>query len=218
MQNQYYNYQIKRTVSGLIYAILFLYTTITTGPLPFYIAIMILLLGSLYEAFKIIKTKKILIIFIIYIITAFYLLIKIKLLESGAIALFILLCHVFASDTGGYLVGKLFGKHMLSKISPQKTWEGVIGSLLLSLIVSLYFSTEITNIINIHHLFFSIIICTSCIIGDLIVSKIKRITNQKESGKFLPGHGGFLDRLDSLFMSTPVFFLSLKTNYLVICI
>ena len=117
---------------------------------------------------------------------------------------------MFASDTGGYIAGKLFGKHMLSTISPQKTWEGVIGSLLLSLIVSLYFAIEITNIITIHYLFFPIIICTSCIIGDLIVSKIKRIKNQKESGKFLPGHGGFLDRLDSLFMSTPVFFLSLK--------
>ena len=125
---------------------------------------------------------------------------------------------MFASDTGCYLAGKLFGKHMLSKISPQKTWEGVIGSFILTLIVSLYFSTDIANIIIVHYLFFSMIICTSCIIGDLLVSRIKRITNQKESGKFLPGHGGFLDRLDSLLMSTPVFFVSLKINYLVICI
>ena len=208
-----------RIISGLLYAITFLYIIQENILIPFYVFIIILMLGSLYEFLKINQKFKQTIIFewcfktlgFIYIITPFLLLIQIKKLEHGEMLLLILILHVWATDIGGYIVGSLVGKRKLSNISPNKTWEGIIGSVLFCLIVSILLkqSTEIMEVININFMLLSFIICISSITGDLIVSKIKRINNRKNSGYFLPGHGGVLDRLDSLLMATPTYFVIL---------
>ena len=151
------------------------------------------------------------IILILYIITAFYILFDIKTHEKGQELILILLSQIWSSDSGGYLFGKIFGKTRLSNISPNKTWEGVCGSLICCLIIGKFSHTFITSTIQVHWVIISFSIAISSIIGDLIISKIKRIHNKEHSGFFLPGHGGFLDRLDSLFLAT-------LTYYFIICI
>jgi len=111
-------------------------------------------------------------------------------------------------DTGAYLVGKNFGKHkFFERISPKKTWEGTIGGTLVAIAASigLYFISEGTQLIQ-------LLILTGLIIlfgtfGDLTESLFKRSLNLKDSGTILPGHGGILDRFDTIFVSAPFVFL-----------
>ena len=115
---------------------------------------------------------------------------------------------VWLSDVGGYIIGVNFGKHkLLERISPKKTWEGVVGSLLLCIIGS-FVLHQFIPIMNINlWLTFSIIVCVSSVIGDLIESMLKRSVNIKDSGNILPGHGGILDRFDSVLFVIPMVYI-----------
>ncbi|MEO8116581.1 MAG: phosphatidate cytidylyltransferase, partial [Bacteroidota bacterium] len=107
------------------------------------------------------------------------------------------------NDTMAYIVGSLFGKTPLTKISPKKTWEGTIGGALLAMAVisiAAYFLFK-ANIFS--TLIFTGIAVIFATLGDLFESKLKRLANVKDSGNFLPGHGGFLDRFDSLLFAAP---------------
>ena len=115
---------------------------------------------------------------------------------------------VWLSDMGGYFVGVNFGKHkLLERISPKKSWEGVIGGIILCLVgaytLSLFFS--IMN--QIQWLIFGVLICVGSVIGDLIESMLKRSANIKDSGNILPGHGGILDRFDSILFVIPLVYI-----------
>jgi phosphatidate cytidylyltransferase len=99
-------------------------------------------------------------------------------------------------------MGSLIGKTPLTSWSPKKTWEGTIGGILLSLIVIVgffYFTSSVTIDLIILVLFAAV----SGTIGDLIESKFKRVAGVKDSGSFMPGHGGFLDRFDSIIIAAP---------------
>lgn len=115
---------------------------------------------------------------------------------------------VWLADTGGYFAGKRWGKTALAKaISPNKTWEGVAGALVLGTIwtVIAYF-TGLSGEVNL--LQWSILSLSALlisIVGDLFESLFKRCHNVKDSGNLLPGHGGMLDRIDSLIAAVPVF-------------
>ena len=122
------------------------------------------------------------------------------------------------SDTGGYVIGKTFGGIKLTKISPNKTISGAIGSLIFSLIPFIYlFVTEnydffLFNFYNeknyIFNLFtISIFLSITCQIGDLLVSFLKRKANVKDTGKILPGHGGLLDRIDGIIFVIPISYI-----------
>jgi len=205
---------IQRIYSSIIYTFLFIYVVLEQSNYPFLLFISTLLIGSLYEFIKIISKSYfhfIYIILILYIIAAFYILFQIKRHTNGEALILILLSQIWSSDVGGYIFGKTFGKNKLSNISPKKTWEGICGSFICALIIGKVLEAFIASTIQIHWMIISISLTTSSILGDLIVSKIKRIHNQEHSGCFLPGHGGFLDRLDSLFLATIVY-------YLIICI
>lgn len=120
-----------------------------------------------------------------------------------------IIAMIWINDTMAYIVGSLAGKTPLSKISPKKTWEGTIGGILLSMLVSgivAYLSDRFKPIA------LDIIIIagiTSVIgtFGDLLESKLKRMAGVKDSGHFMPGHGGFLDRFDSLLLAIPAVWL-----------
>ena len=115
--------------------------------------------------------------------------------------LFIIIVAI-SSDIGGYLFGKTFKGKKISKISPNKTYSGMFGSYILSIVISLII---FKNFLNFYELIIlSIIISTFSQIGDLLVSFIKRKAKLKDTGKILPGHGGLLDRFDSLILSIPV--------------
>lgn len=118
---------------------------------------------------------------------------------------------VWVNDTFAYLVGKNFGKQKLfEKISPKKTVEGFLGGLFFSCTAS-YFIATFTETLNFTNwLILSIIISLFGTIGDLIESKFKRQANVKDSGVIMPGHGGLLDRLDSIIFAAPFIYLFLR--------
>jgi phosphatidate cytidylyltransferase len=121
-------------------------------------------------------------------------------------------CFVWVNDTFAYLVGIKFGKHKLAeKISPKKTWEGFFGGLVFAIIAGFLFdyftSDEITKIVEPNNLFkwigFAVVVVVFGTLGDLFESYLKRSLEVKDSGTILPGHGGLLDRLDSILFATP---------------
>lgn len=148
-----------------------------------------------------------------YIILPFIIITKIPFGINGynhkiIIGIFIL---IWTNDTFAYIVGKSIGKHKLyEKISPKKTIEGFLGGIVFAIIASYLISTyyiegkEITQYI---WLGFALIVGIFGTIGDLIESKFKRIANVKDSGNIMPGHGGILDRLDSVIFVAPFIFL-----------
>jgi phosphatidate cytidylyltransferase len=120
---------------------------------------------------------------------------------------------IWINDTMAYLVGSFIGKTPLSSISPKKTWEGTIGGALLCMVTIALFGHVIPVAKNIswQHWFHIAAICAVFgTLGDLLESKIKRMANIKDSGSFMPGHGGFLDRFDSLLVATPFVWLYIK--------
>ena len=124
----------------------------------------------------------------------------------------LLLIYIWASDIGAYFAGKGFGnKKLCPKVSPNKTWEGVYGGVILTQVIAVaYVLSSIESPITKDFLvfcFLALIVSLASIIGDLFESVLKRISDQKDSGNILPGHGGLLDRIDSLTASAPVFLL-----------
>jgi len=198
-------------MSSIIYVFFFIYVILHNNPTLFYLFTSMLIMGSILEVIKFKKMpfKNIVHIFlIIYITTSLLILIKIKLIEHGEVLLFILLSQIWASDLGGYLIGS-FGKYHFSQISPNKTYEGLIGSVIFCVTTGLIAQALTPSYVEIKAIKTSCIICVSSILGDLIMSKIKRLNHKQNSGFFLPGHGGFIDRLDSLFLATPIYYLSI---------
>ncbi len=118
-----------------------------------------------------------------------------------------IMISIWINDTMAYLVGSLIGKTPLTKISPKKTWEGTIGGVILCIVaVGLIGSfVPVAQSIALHHWIAIAAICAVFgSLGDLFQSKLKRRAGVKDSGRFMPGHGGFLDRFDSLLLATPL--------------
>ena len=117
------------------------------------------------------------------------------------IFLFILLICIF-TDIGGYIFGKIFKGKKLTSISPNKTYAGMIGSFLCSLLICILFVKFLH--FSIYLIFFTLLISLVSQSGDLFISYLKRKANIKDTGRFLPGHGGLLDRLDGIIFAIPV--------------
>jgi len=123
----------------------------------------------------------------------------------------VMIASIWINDTMAYLVGSVFGKTLFSSISPKKTWEGTAGGAVLAIAtVTLlgYFAFDMSDYVTL------IVISSAAAIagtaGDLFESKLKRLASVKDSGQIMPGHGGFLDRFDSLLFTTPVVWLYIK--------
>lgn len=158
---------------------------------------------------------------IIYISVLFSYILKIKQLEYGNLLLTLAFIQIWACDTMAYIFGITFGKHKFSKISPNKSIEGLIGAFvgvlvinvfsryILSFLVKITFTTTAINI-TLYKLFsfktilLSLIITIFCVFGDLFESKLKREFGIKDSSNLLLGHGGFLDRFDSALFVLPL--------------
>jgi phosphatidate cytidylyltransferase len=128
--------------------------------------------------------------------------------EVGAFLFFFVMVTVWLADTGGYFAGKRYGKHALAPaISPNKTWEGVAGGVLLASIwaIGFYWVKTPTTITLFEWLLLAVLTVAVSIVGDLFESLYKRAFSVKDSGSLLPGHGGILDRIDSLIAAVPVF-------------
>lgn len=119
--------------------------------------------------------------------------------DDGAARVMALVLFVGASDTGGYVAGVLFGRHPLApRISPKKSWEGLIGSVLLSAGIGTAFLTQVMDRPWWHGVVMGIVLALVATLGDLAESLIKRDLGIKDMSHLLPGHGGIMDRLDSV--------------------
>ena len=201
----------KRLFSSLVLTSLSLYMIIK-GSFFFIFFLGIILLLSIYEWLKLTKnlyqTKILGIIFICLSIYSAYLF---REEYSYLFFLFIISISVL-TDLGGYFFGKLFKGRKLTKISPNKTYSGVIGSFLLSMIGGIFiikfiiFNSMTNNDLVIVSVFIFLISLISQL-GDLIISYFKRKSKVKDTGKILPGHGGLLDRIDGIIFAVPFSYL-----------
>jgi len=127
----------------------------------------------------------------------------------GPIVVLVLFMLVWSADMGAYYTGRKWGRKKLAgEISPGKTWEGLFGAIISGLLISMLYSLlmEMPVYKIILFLVISLITINASVIGDLMESLMKRSAGVKDSGKLLPGHGGVLDRIDSLTAAAPVFF------------
>ncbi len=187
--------------------------------------LMLLLIASiiLYNEFtNLVKkafTKKLTLIYLFYIIGAVYLMMFIytsyKLYSYPPLDLIFYISICVFSDTGGYCIGKLIGGKKLTKISPNKTISGSIGSFVFSLIPLIFLLfiykdmiIELASMNKILVSFFLILFLSLvCQLGDLLISYLKRRAKVKDTGLILPGHGGLLDRLDGTLFVLPFSYL-----------
>jgi len=163
------------------------------------ILIVIVCLFCFYEWNKIHTKKNYIYLLGLVILLFFFLsLIKIYNLENYNLNFLWLILIAWLTDIGGYICGKLFGGPKLIKISPNKTWAGAVGSLILSQFAFLIFFLNPDYKLNLNIFFFQILLSIIGQAGDILMSYIKRINNKKDASNFIPGHGGFLDRVDGL--------------------
>ena len=145
-------------------------------------------------------------VIIILVLCAYFL--RFYDINSKFLLLWIITVCIF-SDVGGFFFGKIFGGKKITKISPNKTYSGIIGSLFFSvlpfvILLSLDKNYNLINKLspyffgNLKYLFLSVLFSIVCQLGDLIISYFKRLNNVKDTGSILPGHGGILDRIDGL--------------------
>lgn len=152
---------------------------------------------------------------IIYIVVPFTLIVQIPFLNASfnyvnttILGVFIL---IWTSDTFAFLVGKNFGKHkLLKRISPNKTIEGFIGGMVFTFLASLVLANQFTSLTQKQWLVIAGIVSVFGVLGDLIESMFKRQAGVKDSSNLIPGHGGFLDRFDSVIFAAPFIFIYLQ--------
>jgi phosphatidate cytidylyltransferase len=130
--------------------------------------------------------------------------------EHGRLAIFTVLLTVFAADTGAYLVGRLVGRHKLAPaISPGKSWEGLLAGAIAGVFVS-FVAVYDTGFLTIwESLVLGLVVVVASVLGDLLESLVKRDIGVKDTGRLLAGHGGVLDRIDSLLFALPAAFYTL---------
>lgn len=204
---------IKRLMSSMIIlplSILF----IVKGSLFFISFLGILFFVTSYEWIKMSKKKELMKIFgILFLILSFYSAFQLRENLELNLFLFIILISI-STDIGGYIFGKFLKGPKLTKISPKKTYSGVIGSLLLPVFSGLIYIEylplkfeTIKNEFNLTFLILILSISTISQLGDLTISYFKRLSKIKDTGKILPGHGGLLDRIDGLIFVIPIVYL-----------
>lgn len=128
--------------------------------------------------------------------------------HAGGIGLFIFIIFLTViNDFSQYCFGKRFGKNkIIPKVSPNKTWEGFYGGIVMTIVIATLLAPILTPLTHIQAILAGLIISISGFIGDVTISALKRDIGVKDSGTLLPGHGGILDRLDSLIFTAPLFF------------
>jgi phosphatidate cytidylyltransferase len=176
----------------LIYILLYL-------KVLFNLLIIIIFLFCLYEWVKIFKKKNIIFFLGLLILFIFLIsLIRIYNYEDFNLKFLWLILLTWLTDIGGYIFGKLFGGPKLIKISPNKTWAGAVGSIILSQFAILIFLLDHNYQFNIYIIFLQLFFSIIGQIGDILMSYIKRKNKKKDTSNLIPGHGGFLDRVDGL--------------------
>ena len=195
---------------------------IIKGSFFFNILIILSFVITCYEWNSMIKNKIFILLGFIFITLSYYCVFLIRNSfgdESLSFFLLILLICI-STDIGGYIFGKILRGPKLTKISPNKTYSGMIGSFFLSILVLMIF-INYSSILNLNYKTFDVslliiilMISTVSQLGDLIVSYFKRLSNIKNTGKIIPGHGGILDRTDGMIFAFPFSYILSIFNFL----
>ena len=203
----------KRILSSIILLPLVFYLIIYGGLiLKFFIVIC--LVAACYEWHMMTINKTYKIYGFIFLIISFYTFYELSF-EIYEVFSVILIC--VSTDVGGYIFGKIFKGPKLTKISPNKTYAGMIGGYFLSFTILTIISNFIDlPVISIQFFLMIVLISTVSQIGDITISYFKRLSKIKNTGKLIPGHGGLLDRIDGMIFAFPIYFLIDLTGYLII--
>ena len=177
---------------------------------------------TIYEWHMMSKRKIYYLTGIIFLIFSFFLTYSLRNVSNEQSLLFFLFVIIIciSTDVGGYIFGNLFKGPKLTKLSPNKTYSGMIGSYFLAIISSLLLIknsnliTEKTYDVTLELFVIVVLISTTSQIGDLIVSFFKRLSKIKDTGNLIPGHGGLLDRIDGLLFAMPVAYIIFYLNVL----
>ncbi len=210
MKNEFF----KRLLSSIILIPLALFFIIK-GSLFFIFFISLCFLIASYEWYMMSKKASYNILGFIFLIFSFYTIYKLRINSDNDywFLLFITLICVL-TDIGGYVFGNLFKGPKLTKFSPNKTYAGMIGGYLLSIISITIFANDISQKENlpINWFFFIIFVSSISQLGDIIISYFKRLSKIKDTGKIIPGHGGLLDRVDGMLFAFPFSYIILLTD------
>ncbi len=187
---------------------------IIQGYLTFIFFLSLIFLVTSLEWFKMTRGKDLLrICGLFFLFFSFFSTVYLRQYISLDFFLFLIIVCIF-TDTGGYIFGKIFKGPKLTKVSPKKTYSGVIGSFIISLLFGLiyikYFGKKSKILLETDPIFIILLILFISLvsqIGDLIISYFKRKAKLKDTGKILPGHGGFLDRIDGIIFVMPITYL-----------
>ena len=206
---------IKRILSSIILLPTVLFFIIK-GSFLFNFFIFICFLITTYEWLKLSKNNLLKLFGTIFIVISFYTIFNIRNeFDRDYLHLLLVVIICISTDIGGYVFGNIFKGPKLTKISPKKTYSGVIGSFLLSLIFTNLFLDFLSNVETFEFTkeMFLFILLVSLVsqIGDIIISYFKRKSKIKDTGTIIPGHGGILDRIDGMIFALPfayVFFLN----------
>ena len=205
---------IKRILSSLVLIPIALFFIIK-GSFFFTFFIATCFLITLYEWHMMSKKKKYNFLGVIFLSFSFYSAYFIRNeLENNNLFIFLLIISIcISTDIGGYIFGKIFKGPRLTKISPKKTYAGVFGGFLLSIIFA-YVLTSNSELFTDRYLYlgidefiFVLIISSISQAGDIIISYFKRLSKIKDTGKLIPGHGGILDRIDGMIFAFPFYYI-----------
>ena len=207
---------LKRSISSLILILIIIFLIIK-GTVFLNLFILLCFLISLYEWHKMKKDNIFYVSGIIFLLLSFYSVFRLTNYEVDNSYFLLILTICISTDIGGYIFGKIFKGKKLTKISPNKTYSGMLGSLILSLIFSSLFLELTTNFTylslnSINTLIFILLISIISQTGDIVISYFKRKSKIKNTGNLIPGHGGLLDRIDGMIFAFPFgyFFLFLE--------
>jgi phosphatidate cytidylyltransferase len=129
--------------------------------------------------------------------------------DIGRSFVFLVLVLAWSNDSGAYFVGSAIGRHrLMARVSPSKTVEGALGGIAVCIVAALISRATYASFLGLGEAVFAgVLVGAACIVGDLVESMLKRSTGVKDSSNLIPGHGGLLDRFDSLLFAAPVFYL-----------
>ena len=207
---------LKRIVSSLILLPLVIYIVIYNNTI-FILFLIICLIISLYEWISMKKNKIINFVGLFFLFFTFFLAYQLRYeFDKNYTYFLITMLICVCTDIGGYIFGKVFKGPKLTKISPNKTYSGMIGGFLLSILtLQILLSLKFLDIeinLSINSILFIFLISLSSQIGDICISYFKRKSKIKDTGKLIPGHGGLLDRIDGIIFSIPASYFIISNN------
>ena len=204
----------KRILSSVV-LLPIMFFIIIKGTYYFNTMIILFFFISVYEWIKLSKNKIYKLPGIFFLIFSFYSVYEIRInMDNGHVYLLFITMICVATDVGGFLFGKIFKGPKLTKISPNKTYSGMLGSFVFTILFIILFLKYLISKnlyeLTIEIVGFSFLLSIASQFGDIIISYFKRLSNVKDTGKIIPGHGGLLDRIDGMIFAFPLSYIFLS--------